>query len=380
MVAIAKAEGLDVEQQAAVALVEQVGNDIRQVLHSMQMWKAKSNTMKYSDLARKMDTISKDKVLRQSPFEAAANILAGKRYAFDERYNGFFIDYSLIPLLIQENYIAYSRNGIFKNNTIDEGRQMEELAKAAHAVSDMELVGASLMGNDQHWELLPAQAAFGLRVGSLVDGFQAFPTFPGWLGKNSSRGKSHRLVSELVTHTSIAIRQGFTPMRLDYIPYLRSKLLKPIISNGTDGINECIEILDYYGLSKDDFTDTLKDFQFTCDNVKDLKDNFAGIETNTRSALTRTYNQMGHKSQALVSEQGGNPKKRKASQAALDALDVEAGTIEELDATVVDDDKDDDDVGDVSAFVKKRKQDKAKEKKEKAAPKAAPKATKKAKK
>lgn len=29
-----------------------------------------------------------------------------------------------------------------------------------------------------HWELLPAQAAFSLRVGSIISGFQAFPAFP----------------------------------------------------------------------------------------------------------------------------------------------------------------------------------------------------------
>jgi replication factor C subunit 1 len=351
MIAIAKEEGLVVEQQAALALVEQVGNDIRQVLHSMQMWMAKSNEMKYTDLSHRMDAISKDKVLRQSPFDAVGTILGGKKNDLDERYNCFFIDYSLVPLLVQENYVNYAKNGIFKKPALSEAAQMHELARAAHSVSDMELIGASLMGNDQHWELLPAQGAFAVRTGSIVDGFQAFPAFPSWLGKNSTTGKSNRQVSELVTHTSIAIRQGFTPMRLDYIPYLRSKLLKPILSNGAEGINECIGILDHYGLSKDDFTDTLKDFQFTCDNVKDLKDQFAGIETSTKTVLTKTYNQMDHRSQALVSEQGGNPKKRKAQ-----AIDVEAGTIEELEATIVEEEEKDDDVGDVSAFIKKRKQ------------------------
>jgi hypothetical protein len=37
MIAIAKEEGLIVEQNAAEILVEQVGNDIRQVLHAMQV-------------------------------------------------------------------------------------------------------------------------------------------------------------------------------------------------------------------------------------------------------------------------------------------------------------------------------------------------------
>ena len=36
----------------------------------------------------------------------------------------------------------------------------------------------SPQGADQHWELLPTQAAFSLRVGSIISGFQAFPAFP----------------------------------------------------------------------------------------------------------------------------------------------------------------------------------------------------------
>jgi hypothetical protein len=42
----------------------------------------------------------------------------------------------------------------------------------------VDLVGACIMGQDQHWELLPAQAAFSARVGSIIQGFQAFPSFP----------------------------------------------------------------------------------------------------------------------------------------------------------------------------------------------------------
>ena len=98
---------------------------------------------------------------------------------------------------------------------LDEGRQLEQLASAAAAVSDMDLVGRAIMGNDQHWELLPAQSArsgrptpslpcppspsirlmithslslslclcvrslcSAVRVGSLIQGFQAFPSFP----------------------------------------------------------------------------------------------------------------------------------------------------------------------------------------------------------
>ena len=40
----------------------QVGNDIRQVLHAMQMWRAKSKNMRYTELKDGMQRIEKDKV------------------------------------------------------------------------------------------------------------------------------------------------------------------------------------------------------------------------------------------------------------------------------------------------------------------------------
>jgi hypothetical protein len=42
-------------------------------------------------------------VLRQSPFDACLQILSGSKSNFDERYNAFFIDYSLLPLVRHAN-------------------------------------------------------------------------------------------------------------------------------------------------------------------------------------------------------------------------------------------------------------------------------------
>jgi replication factor C subunit 1 len=129
MIAVGRTEGLTIESNAAEMLVEQVGNDIRQVLHTMQMWRAQSTAIKYTDIRDRMKTIEKDKVLRQSPFDACMSILGGDKMSLDERYNSFFIDYSLLPLMVQHNYIDSSRNGIFRNNNLDEGAQMDALAE-----------------------------------------------------------------------------------------------------------------------------------------------------------------------------------------------------------------------------------------------------------
>ena len=129
---------------------------------------------------------------------------------------------------------------------------------------------------------------FAVRAGSLVQGFMPFPAFPGWLGKNSSRGKYKRLTQELVLHSSLSIgqvtyhdfalavsipllvwkcldlllsshtnissyqfcclwylvvylrshpigQQGFGAVRLEYVPYWRKMMLRPLLARGSEG-------------------------------------------------------------------------------------------------------------------------------------------------
>jgi replication factor C subunit 1 len=66
MIEIGRLEGLTIESNAAEILVEQVGNDIRQVLHAMQMWRAQSTTMTFSSVKNGMQRIEKDKVTRHA--------------------------------------------------------------------------------------------------------------------------------------------------------------------------------------------------------------------------------------------------------------------------------------------------------------------------
>jgi replication factor C subunit 1 len=205
---IARAEGMELHQTAAEMLVEQSGNDIRQALNAMQMWRASSTSMDFLEVKAGMQRIEKDKVLRQTPFDACGMILGGSsKTSFQDRYEAFFIDYSLTPLLIQQNYVDAAKNGIFRNPALDDVARMEQLARASDAVSDSDLAASAIRGQNMHWELLPTQAAFCVRAGARVQGFQAFPQFPAWLGKNSSAGKMSRLTKEIVHHTSLSIGQ-----------------------------------------------------------------------------------------------------------------------------------------------------------------------------
>lgn len=60
-------------------------------------------------------------------------------------------------------------------------------------------------------------------------------------------------------------------MRLDYVPYLRHALLKPLLTEGKDGVSATVSMLEYYGLTKEDFMESLKEMQFTSEYMKNFK-------------------------------------------------------------------------------------------------------------
>lgn len=95
------------------------------------------------------------------------------------------------PLIIQQNYIDAAKNGVFRNPQKDDVAKIEALAKAASAISDVDLIGSKIRGQDQHWELLPCQAASCLAVGNPIAGFQAFPTFPAVSAAGSCSHAAH---------------------------------------------------------------------------------------------------------------------------------------------------------------------------------------------
>jgi len=116
-------------------------------------------------------------------------------------------------------------------------------------------------------------------------------------------------------------------------------------------VTEAIELMDEYGLDRDDVFENFDEFLF---NAKDLKvKKFGDLDSKTKSAFTRAYNSMtmAHSSQALVAEQGAEKTGRKKASGGGDA-GMGGG---ELD--VVDDDKveesDDEDEDDIEALQKK---------------------------
>lgn len=89
-VEIGQKEGIAIEMNAAEAIVESCGSDIRQVLNLLQMWSSKqpkghcstdnrTSTITYKEIKDRQNEITKDDILRLSIFDATKIIIEGPR-------------------------------------------------------------------------------------------------------------------------------------------------------------------------------------------------------------------------------------------------------------------------------------------------------------
>jgi hypothetical protein len=53
-----------------------------------------------------------------------------------------------------------------------------------------------------------------------------------------------------------------------------------------------VDLLDAYGLTKEDFMESMCEMQFTINNDTNFKDKFDQIDTQTKTALTKHYNRL----------------------------------------------------------------------------------------
>jgi replication factor C subunit 1 len=345
IVEIARMEGFTVEMNAAERLAESCGNDVRQCLNACQMW-ASENTgkrMSYGNLKEREKSISKDEMLRVSLFDATRLILQGReglhgaspeaeRAHFLKRNDAFFVDYNFTGLMVQQNYVAILKNPYSKaaaaKQTAEIEDVLERMALASEAMSDFALAEHKLR-SDQNWSVLPFVGSLTVKTGYHAGGERGgflvgYPEFTAWLGKNSSKSKKARMIQELQHHMNFRISGGSEEMRLSYLPVLRTRFLSLLKDKGSDRTSEIIELMDEYGLNRDDIIERFDEFKM------DKKDKgFSILDSKQKTALTKAYNAGSHKSQALVIEQGG-AKKSKRKATSLDELG---------DPDVVDDDK-----------------------------------------
>ncbi|XP_075050897.1 replication factor C subunit 1 isoform X2 [Mixophyes fleayi] len=288
MMSVAFKEGLKIPPPAMNEIILGANQDIRQVLHNLSMWCASSKALTYDEAKSSANNAKKD--IKMGPFDVVRKVFSsGEETAhmtLIDKSDLFFHDYSLAPLFVQENYVHVKPAAAGGNMK----KHLLLLSKTADSIADGDLVDRAIRSK-QTWSLLPTQAIYAsVLPGELMRGFMSqFPNFPSWLGKYSSTGKHDRITQELAMHTSLRTRASKRALNLDYLSYMRDKLVWPLTERGTDGVQEVVDLMDTYYLMKEDF-----------DNIMEISSwggkpsPFSKLDPKVKAAFTRGYNKEAH--------------------------------------------------------------------------------------
>ncbi|XP_026192006.1 replication factor C subunit 1 [Cyclospora cayetanensis] len=174
---IAAAEDLVVSDETLSRIAEISGGDMRQCVGQLQLL---ATQMRHRKLGGAALSAGKDAQVTLGPFECCKLLLdsrTGSKMKLWEKVDMFFVDYDMLPLLIQENYLTAIGQGLHQQlgNTSSlhswdshgtlgtapspELCALESSAKASRALCLADRANAVLRSN-QEWSLLPTMAAF----------------------------------------------------------------------------------------------------------------------------------------------------------------------------------------------------------------------------
>ena len=249
---VAKAEKIEITKLDLEGLCEKNGNDIRSILNNLEFYGADTVESKND----------KDSNLRLDLFSATQKLIGNKKASLDEAANLVFVDYNMIPLMVQEAYLGASRNSL------------EDAVLAAEFISAGDVISRRIH-RTQDWSLLPHFVQSVVSAAKTVSGPAPFQIFPAWLGKNSKRLKHKRYIDDL----SSKVFCSNDSFRLDYAEPLQTILLNPLKADKSD-IKTVIKTMDQMRYTRDDIMDNLQEVMF---------DKFE-LSTKVKTAFTREYN------------------------------------------------------------------------------------------
>ncbi|XP_064566353.1 replication factor C subunit 1 isoform X4 [Zonotrichia leucophrys gambelii] len=341
MMSIAFKEGLKIPPPAMQEIILAANQDIRQVLHNLNMWCAKNKSLTYDEA--KTDASRAKKDIKLGPFDVVRKVFAtgeeAARMSLIDKSDLFFHDYSLAPLFVQENYVHVkpaAAGGNLKKHLV-------LLSRAADSICDGDIVDRQIRSK-QNWNLLPTQAIYAsVLPGELMRGYMSqFPVFPSWLGKFSSTGKHDRIIQELAMHMSLRTQTCKRTVNMEYLSYLRDALVQPLRDFGADGVQQAITFMDSYCLMKEDV-----------ENIMEIStwggkpSPFSKLDPKVKAAFTRAYNKEAHLTPYSLSAARAS-KRQSASAATLELS-------EDLAVEEIQSDEDEQDTVDSDAMIKQKK-------------------------
>ncbi|KAG2121607.1 replication factor RFC1 C terminal domain-containing protein [Suillus clintonianus] len=302
IMSIAYKEKMKIPANVIDQLITGSQSDIRQVLNMLSTWRLSSSSMDF-DEAKNLAKIN-EKYTILTPFDVTYKILGpyafgpNARETLGDKMELYFHDHSFVPLFIQENYLktqpVKARNLEGPPKML---KQLELMDQAASSISDADLVDALIHGPEQHWSLMPLHAVCSMvRPASFLFGAgggyggQNPMTFPQWLGQNSKQNKLSRQLGDVQVRMRLRVSGDKSEIRQSYIPALYPHVVKPLIDRGAAAVDDVIERMDEYYLSREDW-DTVVEL-----GVDAQKDDVVNklIKPATKTSFTKKYNSTDH--------------------------------------------------------------------------------------
>ncbi|TPX13152.1 uncharacterized protein E0L32_006352 [Thyridium curvatum] len=329
---ISHREGLKLPPQVVDALIEGTNKDIRQIINMLATAKLDQTSMSYDQGKSMSKAWEKHVVLK--PWDICQKMLGGGLFApaskatLNDKIELYFNDHEFSYLMIQENYLStkpMALNGKGYSPKEYKLKALELFDQAAESISDGDLVDRMIHGPQQQWSLMPAHAVFStVRPASFISGQMIGSSFTSWLGNNSKTGKLGRFVREIHSHMRLKSSGDHNEIRQQYLPVLWHQLVKRLEMEGKECVEDVIQLMDSYYLTRDDF-DAIKEL-----GVGPQSEDHINIESQTKAAFTRTYNSMSHPVPFMKASNVAAPRKM-----AKEAPDLEEAIEEEDDADVL---------------------------------------------
>ncbi|KAF8838200.1 DNA replication factor C, large subunit [Paxillus ammoniavirescens] len=302
MLSIAYKEKMKLPANVVDQLIGGAQSDIRQVLNMLSTWRLSSDTMSFDEGKELAKVNEKNSIL--TPFDVTNKLLGPymfshtARETLGDKMEMYFHDHSFVPLFIQENYLKTQPARIKDLNGPPQTlKHLQLMYQAASSISDADLVDALIHGPEQHWALMPLHAvcstvrpASFLYGGGMGYGGPGAMSFPQWLGQNSKQGKLTRQLGDVQIRMRLKVSGDKTEIRHSYIPALFPHIVKPLVDNGSSAVDQVIERMDEYYLSREDW-DTIVEL-----GVDQNKDDIVlkKISAATKTSFTKKYNANEH--------------------------------------------------------------------------------------
>ncbi|KAL4893074.1 hypothetical protein BDV59DRAFT_202058 [Aspergillus ambiguus] len=334
-------EGMKIPPPVLDSLIEGTHADIRQVINMLSTVKLDQKTLDFQQGKEMSKAWEKNVILK--PFDIAGKILSAQMFSqsskatLNDKIELYFNDHEFSHLMVQENYLKTKPALAGSYHGKEQKLKLLELAdNAASSISDGDLVDKMIHGTQQQWSLMPTHAIFSfVRPASFVYGnMTERPAFSAWLGQNSKQGKLGRYIKEIQGHMRLRSSGNRDEIRQQYFPLVWEKLVRRLMNEGKESVEDVIDFMDSYFLTKEDW-DALLEL-----GLGPMDESTVKLETQTKAAFTRIYNQRTHPLPFMKASSVVAPKKMPKEKP-----DIEEAIDESDEEEVLEDDSKDNDEG-----------------------------------